>query len=186
MRILDAVIALHDEVGPRRTTIRAIAERAGVQRLTVYRHFPDERRLYDARTARWLSDHPLPDRTQWSCISDPAAATQTALARLFAYYRRTARTWTHAYRDLPHVPALGPPMAQYERYLASVGGGLERAWSGGTVSSEVRALLRHALRFSTWESLAGEGLDDEQMAALFVDWLTAEADARAARRSGAV
>src|SRR5215813_8806521 len=85
-RILEAVITLHEELGPCRTTITAIAERAGVQRLTVYRHFPDEERLYDARTARWLSDHPLPDRTQWSCISDPAAATQTALARLFTYY----------------------------------------------------------------------------------------------------
>ena len=41
-RRIEATIALHEEIGGG-TTITAIAERAGVSRLTVYRHFPDER-----------------------------------------------------------------------------------------------------------------------------------------------
>lgn len=41
-RIIEAVVQLHGEVGPRHTTVSAIAARAGVQRLTVYRHFQDD------------------------------------------------------------------------------------------------------------------------------------------------
>jgi AcrR family transcriptional regulator len=185
-RILDAVVALHEELGPSRTTIRAIAERAGVQRLTVYRHFPDEERLHQAWASRWFSDHPLPDPALWSTVSDPAAATRTALGHLFPYYRGTARMWSACDRDAEQVPALGPHLARRQHYLDAVAQGLERTWGGGTAGPEMRALIRHALRFSTWKSLADEGLDDEQMASLLVDWLATEADARAARRSGAV
>jgi AcrR family transcriptional regulator len=182
-RILDAVIALHEELGPSRTTVSAIAARAGVQRLTVYRHFPDDRGRLEASTSRWLSAHPPPAPALWSEETDPAAATESALVRMFAYYRRTARMWTAVYRDLAQVPELGLSMASFEEQLTSIGDGLVRAWSGELGSPEGRALIRHALRFSTWESLAREDLDDEQMARLFVDWLTAAA---AGRRSGAV
>jgi AcrR family transcriptional regulator len=44
-RIVEAAVDLHS-VGPAFTTISMIAERAGVQRHTVYAHFPDERSLY--------------------------------------------------------------------------------------------------------------------------------------------
>ena len=47
-RIVDAAVALHSSVGPAATTISAIAEHAGVERLTVYRHFPDELTLLRA------------------------------------------------------------------------------------------------------------------------------------------
>jgi len=184
-RILEAVITLHEELGPGRTTITAIAERAGVQRLTVYRHFPDEERLYLACTSRWFADHPLPDPALWTPVADPAAATRIALRHLFAYHRATSRMWSAYCRDVEQLPALQPHLSRHEKALDSVTQGLARVW-GGSDALEVRALIRHALRFTTWRSLADEGLDDEQMAALFVDWLTAEAEARAARRSGAV
>ena len=41
-RIVEATVALHEELGPAQTSISKIAERAGVRRSTVYRHFPDE------------------------------------------------------------------------------------------------------------------------------------------------
>jgi AcrR family transcriptional regulator len=182
-RILDALIALHEEVGPSRTTVSAIAARAGVQRLTVYRHFPDDRGRLEASTARWLSAHPPPAPALWSKERDPATATESALVGLFAYYRRTARMWTTAYRDVGQVPGLGPAMARFEDHLTAIGDGLVDAWSREVSSPEARALIHHALRFSTWESLAREGLDDEQMARLIVDWLT---NLAAGRRSGAV
>ncbi len=53
-RIVDATVALHEEIGPRATTISAIAEKASVQRLTVYRHFPDETELFKACTSHWF------------------------------------------------------------------------------------------------------------------------------------
>src|SRR5215204_2491067 len=70
-RITDAAVELHGSVGPARTTISAVAERAGVQRATVYRHFPDEEALFDACSAHWMAQHPLPDPTAWAKIEDP-------------------------------------------------------------------------------------------------------------------
>src|ERR671919_2710297 len=67
-RIVEAMVALHREVGPARTTISAIAERAGVERLTVYRHFPDERSLFEACTGHWRASHPPPDPGPWTQI----------------------------------------------------------------------------------------------------------------------
>src|SRR5262245_53973304 len=47
-RIIDATVQLHGTIGPAATTIAGIAEAAGVTRLTVYRHFPDEATLFEA------------------------------------------------------------------------------------------------------------------------------------------
>ena len=52
---------LHQALGPAKTTISAIAERAGVQRLTVYRHFPDERALLSACSSHYVVANPPPD-----------------------------------------------------------------------------------------------------------------------------
>ena len=57
-------------VGPRETTVSAIAERAGVERLTVYRHFPNEKGLFAACTAHYMSLHPPPDPRSWSSVHD--------------------------------------------------------------------------------------------------------------------
>ena len=64
-RIVDAVYALHGEIGPARTTIKAIAERAGVERLTVYRHFADEREIFTACSAHFQEEMPPPDPAAW-------------------------------------------------------------------------------------------------------------------------
>ena len=55
---------MHQSLGPANTTISAIAERAGVQRLTVYRHFPDERALLAACSAHYAAGHPGPIPTR--------------------------------------------------------------------------------------------------------------------------
>src|SRR3954454_21616980 len=80
-RITEATVELHRTVGPARTTISAIAEKAGVQRLTVYRHFPDERDLLAACSPHWLGADPPPDPSRWT---DP----RSALRELYAWYRR--------------------------------------------------------------------------------------------------
>ena len=81
-RIVDATVDLHRELGPVRTTISAIAERAGVQRLTVYRHFPDDRALFGACSSQWRAAHPMPDPSAWSAIEDPAERLQAALGEI--------------------------------------------------------------------------------------------------------
>src|SRR6476659_2729549 len=63
LRITEAAVELHGTVGPARTTVSAIAERAGVQRHTVYRHFPTDADLFAACSAHYVAAHPLPDQT---------------------------------------------------------------------------------------------------------------------------
>src|SRR6266852_9682488 len=90
-RIVDATVELHDSFGPARTTISAIAERAGVQRLTVYRHFPDERSLLHACSSHWTGQNPKPDPSSWVSIADPEERLRTALTAIYAYFRKTER-----------------------------------------------------------------------------------------------
>ena len=90
-RITAATVELHREVGPAKTTISAIAERAGVQRLTVYRHFPDERTLLGACSAHWRAGHPAPDPSPWPAIRDPEERLRVALAAFYDYTAATRR-----------------------------------------------------------------------------------------------
>lgn len=180
-RIVQATMELHEELGPRETTISAIASRAGVQRLTVYRHFPDDRALFQACTAHWISLHPLPDLSQWADIPSPAERCRAALLAFYGYYRRTEVMWTKSYRDLDEVPALKVPMAAVESYLGDVKQNLAAVWQAEERSQpELLATIGHGLRFPTWQSLHQEGLDENAMAELVTTWITTSAEASGA------
>src|SRR5215471_7398245 len=60
-RIVEAAVDLHASVGPALTTVSMVADRAGVQRHTLYAHFPDERSLYLACSGLSLERSPLPN-----------------------------------------------------------------------------------------------------------------------------
>src|SRR5712691_1183180 len=105
-RIVEATVELHRSVGPARTTISAIAERAGVQRLTVYRHFPDERSLFQACTGHWAVEHPRPDLSRWAAKEDPEERLRVALSEIYAYFRTTEKMAGNVRRDLPELPVL--------------------------------------------------------------------------------
>src|SRR6476660_9885741 len=98
-RIVEAMVALHGEVGPARTTISAIAERAGVERLTVYRHFPDETEMFQACTTHYATVVPQPDPAKWGSIEEPAERLRAALLAFYDYYRRAEQMLVHATRD---------------------------------------------------------------------------------------
>ena len=172
LRIVEATMQLHEEVGPRATTISAIAARAGVQRLTVYRHFPDEAAVFQACTRHWLEQHPPPDPTDWADLEPGPARTRTALAAFYRYYRATASMWTVSHRDEPAVPALQGPMAEFRAHLHRVGDDLIEGF-GARTDTRLAATLHHTLAFTTWVSLKEQGLDDEPMADLAVAWITA-------------
>ena len=72
-RIVEAAIDLHRTLGPAHTSFSAIAERAGVQRHTLYRHFPDERAMGLACSGLYSERNPLPDPAPWWQIEDPEA-----------------------------------------------------------------------------------------------------------------
>src|SRR5713226_6578642 len=105
-RIVEATVELHGSVGPARTTISAIAERAGVQRLTVYRHFPDERSLFEACTSHSAVENPRPDPSAWAAIDDPEERLRVALREIYAYFRANEELTANVRRDLPELPVL--------------------------------------------------------------------------------
>jgi AcrR family transcriptional regulator len=178
-RIIDALIALHQEVGPANTTVKAVAEKAGVQRLTVYRHFPDETGMLQACTSHWLELHPPPDMTEWKEIDDAADRSRKALLSFYRYYRQTEAMWNSSYRDVDSVEALQAPMAEFEAYLDHVTAELVNAWKKTkTVKSLLKTTLRHGLRFYTWQSLKNENLSDEKIATLVANWLSGIIESR--------
>jgi AcrR family transcriptional regulator len=169
-RIVEATIELHDELGPARTTISAIAERAGVQRLTVYRHFPDERSLYAACAGQWMADHPLPDTSPWALVEDPAERLLLALSEIYAYFRVTENMTANVRRDLPELPVMQEVATPLTQYWEAAQAMLELGWEArGRRRERLRAVIGHAIDFETWRSLARQrNLSDGEVAELMV------------------
>lgn len=171
-RIVAAAIRLHEQVGPKATTISAVAEKAGVQRLTVYRHFPTEDDLFQACTSHWLELNPPPNPASWESATG-LERCRAALSALYGYYRQTLRMWEAAYRDETQVPALKAPMGNVRKYLGAIADDLCSALPQSGRANELRATVAHALQFSTWLSLSREMKSDAAMADLVVRWIAA-------------
>jgi len=168
-RIVEAAIDLHTDIGPGRTTISMVAERAGVQRHTFYAHFPDERSLLLACSGEALARDPLPDANPWREIARPKARLKTGLTALYDWYARNADLTARVLRDAEYhelvrdISALrwGPSIA---RIIEVLGEGLE---------PRQMPLLHLALSFHSWRSLVREsGLEtdaavDAMVAAIF-------------------
>jgi AcrR family transcriptional regulator len=152
-RITEAAIELHGTVGPSHTTLSAVAERAGVERRTLYRHFPTEADLFAACSAHYFAANPWPDLDGWRAIRDPRERLEHALDELYAYYERNAPMLGNALRDAHHHDLARAAVAPLHAYLGEAAGIL--ATSRRRVA---RAAVRHALAFSTWQSLASNGI----------------------------
>ena len=107
---------LHGTLGPARTTVSGVAKEAGVQRATVYRHFPDELSLFAACTAHYWATNPMPDPA-WSSISDSEARLRHALGEMYAFFRRAEGMLEKTGRDAPLVEAMAGPLAEFRGYL---------------------------------------------------------------------
>lgn len=157
-RITEAAVDLHGTVGPARTTLSAVAERAGVQRHTVYRHFPDDEALFLACSTHYFTTHPLPDLTRWRAIDDSQARLTRALDELYAFYERTEPMLSNVLRDAELVEAVRPTLAPLQEYLAEAAEVLAVGRSARGRRREILvAALRHALEFHTWQSLVAAG-----------------------------
>jgi AcrR family transcriptional regulator len=167
-RITEAAVRLHGTVGPARTTISAIAKDAGVQRATVYRHFPTQEDLFAACSAHFWAQHPPPDPAAWAMIEDPDARLAVALRELYRLYRDTAPMLERTSRDAPHVPAMAPRTQAFRGLLASMAETLMKGRPArGARRRRVAAAVGHAISFATWRSLTVDhGLDDEDAARL--------------------
>jgi AcrR family transcriptional regulator len=158
-RIAAAAASLHEEVGVAKTTVADIARRAGVQRLTVYNHFPDLAALLPACSAHWMAERPMPDLTPALALEDPTERLRTTLQLLYGWYRENAPMLRATFGERASVPELDAWMAQStDPVVAELAARLSEGLD--------RPLVAVALDFWTWQRLDREGLDDEAAAEL--------------------
>jgi len=176
-RIVEATVELHETIGPARTTISAIAEQAQVQRLTVYRHFADERALFRACSAHWAAENPLPDPAAWATVTDPLERLRVALREIYAFFRATEGMTANLLRDMPDSSALQETAEPFLRYWETVRLTLDSGWTTrGPRRGLTRAVIGHAVEFETWRSLVRrQGLDDLAAADLMVELVRSSA-----------
>jgi AcrR family transcriptional regulator len=152
-RIVEAAVDLHGTIGPALTTMSQIADRAGVQRHTLYAHFPDERSLHLACSGLVFERDPLPDARAWVAIEPPRERLRTGLAAFYGWYERNAELAACALRDAEYH-ALTREISEL-RWGPVIGAAMDVL--GAELGPEPRALLRLALSFFTWRTLVREG-----------------------------
>lgn len=164
-RIVEAAVGLHGTVGPALTTASMVAERAGVQRHTLYAHFPDEQSLYLACSGLVAERDPLPDGEAWRSIADPAERLRVGLRAVYDWYARNERLVACVLRDAEHHALTReivelrhePPMRAWREVL------------GASLGARQRPMLRLMLSFFTWRTLVREsGLEPEAAVATAV------------------
>jgi len=149
-RIVEAAVDLHASIGPALTTLSMIAERAGVQRHTLYAHFPDERSLFMACSGLVMERDPLPDAAPWRAIEDRRERLRTGLGAVYGWYERNASVAACVLRDAEFHPLtreisdlrMGAHFAAFHEVL------------GAKLGARQRAMLGLALSFYTWRTLA--------------------------------
>ena len=155
--ITEAAVKLHGTLGPARTTVSGIAEEAGVQRATVYRHFPDERSLFQACSSHYMSMHPPPDPSRWADIADPGERLREALADTYRWWDETEDMMSLVIRDAPLVESMSAQTQARIAFFDQLAAILMRGRRlRGKRRARVEAAIGHALALSTWQSLVRE------------------------------
>lgn len=184
-RITRAAFELHATVGPARTSISGVAERAGVQRHTVYRHFPTTVDLIRACTEHGLSVTGPPDPADWRAIEDQTKRLGVALGQLYAYFRANERMLGNIFRDMPIMPELVEGSAAFAERFGELYAALTEPLIDGQRSASIGAAVGHAMDFTTWRSLTAKGLTDEQARDVMVTFVRAIDASAGATASGA-
>lgn len=163
-RILEATVELHRTLGPAETSFTAVAELAGVQRHTVYSHFPSQVELFKACATHFLSEHPPPDLNAWLDVTDARQRLRRGLRELFAYYEANEEMVSRVLRDSEKVPVGGG----FKRLQAMAVEALSPGWQGNKArQSRLVSGLRLATTFASWRTLVREsGLTSNDAAAL--------------------
>lgn len=161
LRITEAAVRLHTSIGPAKTTLSAVAQEAGVSRVTLYRHFADEQQLFGACSAHWALHHPAPDPRAWRDHPPVAPRARAALGELYTWYADNAAALFLFQRDAAALPA---EVMEGSRAAAAAMADALVAGCGlrGASRRRLRAAAGHVLSYSTWRSMAVEqGLGDD-------------------------
>ena len=178
-RIVAATVALHEELGPIHTTITAIAARAGVERLTVYRHFPDEESLLGACTQHFFTEHPAPDPASWT-PPDFVQRVRLGLAEIYRYWESIQAMASSVLRD--HEIDAERAGGGIVNFTARVRDALLPDPATHDANDLVRAAIGHAVHFYTWRSLVrDQNLTTPQAVALMTSLITTVANQPLAR-----
>jgi AcrR family transcriptional regulator len=163
-RIVDATIELHQSIGAAQTTISEIAKRAGVGRVTVYRHFPDEETLFYACSGHYFSQHPFPQIGRWQRICEPLDRLRTGLRESYAWHEENGQMIGMALAEARDLPLMAP----YHAFWDAAADTLAAAWrTRGKRRANQKAAIALALSFDTHRTLTHEQhLEVEQAVAL--------------------
>ncbi len=153
-RIVDAAIDLHQTIGPARTSFGDVAERAGVGRVTVYRHFADEPALAAACSGHYFATHPMPDPALWRAIADPTERLRTGVRETLEWWGANARMMRHVLADARDHPVMAP---FHRHWDAAVEALCDASRAPGRGRERRRAAVALALSFETWRTLVEEG-----------------------------
>ena len=172
-RITEAAVGLHTTVGPSETSFAAVAEAAGVTRLTLYRHFATREELFAACMSHWRAAHPPPDVDAWRRIRSFEARLRLAVDELYRWYAENGDDLYPLYRDAAFTPST-THRARREN--------IERmadAILGRRSGRAIRAAIGHVLGFWTWRSLAvDEGSSHSEAVDLAVRFVLASSKRR--------
>jgi AcrR family transcriptional regulator len=153
-RITEAAVELHQTVGPARTTISAIAEKAGVQRHTYYAHFPELKDLYQACMGHYMEQNPLPEPPFWADVADAEERLSRALSEVYAYYARNEAMVSNVLRDTPLDPIAQESMVPFYQYWEAMRDALTDAFeASGERREALLGAIALALYFGTWRTL---------------------------------
>jgi AcrR family transcriptional regulator len=170
-RIVETAVELHGAYGPAQTTITDIAKRAGVERRTVYNHFPDELSLLKACSAHNRTLNPPPDPEPWKLIADPESRLRKALAEVYAYYRRNEQMQANVTRDAQVNPNVRQVLEARIEHQERMRDALAVGWEQGDGQRHelLYGALWMALEFQTWRTLVRQqGFEDDAVIELVV------------------
>jgi AcrR family transcriptional regulator len=169
-RITEAAVELHETVGPARTTVSAVAEKAGVQRHTYYAHFPELKDLYRACMGHRLASNPLPDPSSWADVDDAEGRMRRALSEVYAYYSDTEAMMANVLRDGQLDPRGQESMAMLYQHWGRMRDTIAEAFGASDERrEELLGAVALALDFQTWRTLVRQqGLDQDRASGLMV------------------
>lgn len=129
--------------------------------------------MFAACSERYRQLNPVPRAEDWAGESDPLLRARRGLEEVYGYFSRTAPLYSKVYPDVDEIPELKTLMEGFDGYLRSLAEALASAWPSDLAAGRRLVVLRHAVRFATWQSFESLQVHDAGKARLIMEWLAA-------------